>query len=154
MLVYYSNNIVRRQDDVKGMFDDYKNAAEFISKTKVLDPKIRRNNPHIIIGPNTVYWYYFLDKFLFHEKYNFHYAENDVAAGNYIRDIRTGTKNKSANPGANFWFLTNKKEDLLNAYDLANTIEGGRDIHMLYHGSDYRDTKIPASKIIFADPSR
>lgn len=137
----------------------------FVAQTKVLPTRIRSTKPHIIINDKAADWYYFLNKFEDTQKYHFHFVDKKEDAVQLIRKIRTidpenGMKStKSApeyavDPGAVFWFLTNNKQDLTEAYNLSTTIENGRDIHMLYHGGDHRETKVPLGKILFADSNR
>ena len=56
MLVFGGNQMVRKQDYVKGNFEDYKMALQFVAKTKVMGAKIRAIKPHIIINDNASSW--------------------------------------------------------------------------------------------------
>ena len=76
MLVFGANQMVKKQDYVKGNFEDYKMTMQFVANTQVIPSHIKTMRPHIIINDNTSDWYYFLQKYKFLRKYHFHHVRN------------------------------------------------------------------------------
>ena len=89
MLVFGGNQMVKKHEYVKGNFEDYKIAMQFVAKTKVMPAKVRKIKPHIIINDNASSWQYFLWKYQYLNKYYFHQVRNREEALSLMRKIRT-----------------------------------------------------------------
>ena len=76
MVVYNAHQMVRKQDNVTGSFEDYKLAMQYLSKTRILSVRRVMTKPHIIINKNATDWHYFLEKNEYKRLYHFHYVRN------------------------------------------------------------------------------